>query len=271
MYTFLSIYDKENQGVIINMRLEGKVAVVTGASSGMGKEIVTLYAKEGAKVVAFARRKERLEALAEELKEEAGSVLPYAGDVSKKEDIEGAIEAAVAQFGKLDILVNNAGVMDDMAPMAEASDEKYEKVFAVNVYGPMAAMRKACQVFLEQGNGGCIINVSSVGSMHQAAGPVYCASKAALNAFTTNTAFVYEQENIRCNAIAAGGFQTEIANSMGMPNMTGYKRYSQVVGLAAHPTGDPIEIARAALFLATDEASFISGAILPVDGGWMSF
>lgn len=253
------------------MRLQGKVAVVTGASSGMGKEIVTLYAKEGAKVVAFARRKERLEALAESLKDEAGTVLVYAGDVSKKEDMEGAIDAAVSTFGKLDILVNNAGVMDDMAPMAEVTDEKYEHVFAINVYGPMAAMRKACQVFLEQGNGGSIINVSSVGSMHQAAGPIYCASKAALNSFTTNTAFMYEKEGIRCNVIAAGGFRTEIANSMGMPNMTGYKRYSQVVGLAANNTGDPVEIANAALFLASDEATFISGAILPVDGGWMSF
>ena len=104
-------------------------AVVTGASSGIGECFARRLAKEGYSLVLVARRKERLEALAEELKEEAGSVLPYAGDVSKKEDIEGAIEAAVAQFGKLDILVNNAGVMDDMAPMAEASDEKYEKVF----------------------------------------------------------------------------------------------------------------------------------------------
>lgn len=253
------------------MRLDGKVAVVTGASSGMGKEIVTLFVKEGAKVVAFARRKERLEALSEELKNEAGSVLVYAGDVSKKEDMEGAIDAAVSQFGKLDILVNNAGIMDDMAPMAEVQDEKYESVFAVNVYGPMTAMRKACQIFLEQGNGGSIINISSVGSMHQAAGPVYCASKAALNAFTTNTAFMYEAEGIRCNAIAAGGFKTEIAGSMGRPNMTGYKRYSQVVGLASHPAGDPVEIAHATLFLASDEGKFISGAVLPVDGGWMSF
>jgi len=253
------------------MRLEGKVAVVTGASSGMGKEIVTLFAKEGAKVVAFARRKERLEALAEELKNEAGTVLPYAGDVSKKEDIEGAIEAAVKEFGKLDILVNNAGVMDDMAPMAQASDERYEKVFAINVYGPMAAMRKACQVFLQQGNGGSIINVSSVGSMHQAAGPVYCASKAALNSFTRNTAYTYQKDGIRVNAIAAGGFKTEIANSMGMPNMDGYKKYAGVIGLAGNPQGDPIEIAKATLFFASDESSFISGAVLPVDGGWMSF
>ena len=246
------------------MKLTNKVAVVTGGYKGIGRGIVDTFIKYGAKVIVLDYD-ENVTSM------KSDNILAYVVYIRDRQSVTKAVKSGVSYFGKLDILVNNSGVMDDMAPMAEASDEKYEKVFAVNVYGPMAAMRKSCQVFLEQGNGGCIINISSVGSMHQAAGPVYCASKAALNAFTTNTAFVYEQENIRCNAIAAGGFQTEIANSMGMPNMTGYKRYSQVVGLAAHPTGDPIEIARAALFLATDEASFISGAILPVDGGWMSF
>ncbi|MBR2281314.1 MAG: SDR family oxidoreductase [Spirochaetales bacterium] len=253
------------------MKLSGKTCLVTGSSAGMGREIVRLFVKEGANVVAFARRKERLEELAEELKNEAGKVLPYAGDVSRKEDIEGAIDAAVATFGKLDVLVNNAGVMDDMAPMAAVSDEKYEKVFSVNVYGPMAAMRKACQVFLAQGNGGNIINISSVGSKHQAAGAIYGASKAALNAMTKNTAYMYEKENIRCNAILAGGFATEIGTSMGMPNMEGYGKVKPVIELSKVPAADPVEIAKACLFLASDDSGFISGVELPVDGGWMSF
>ena len=253
------------------MRLSGKTCLVTGSSAGMGREIVRLFVKEGANVVAFARRKERLEELAEELKNEAGKVLPYAGDVSKREDIEAAIDAAVATFGKLDVLVNNAGVMDDMAPIAAASDEKYQKVFSVNVYGPMAAMRKACQVFLAQGDGGNIINISSVGSKHQAAGAIYGASKAALNAMTKNTAYMYEKENIRCNAIIAGGFATEIGTSMGMPNMEGYGKVKPVIELSKVAAADPIEIANACLFLASDESKFISGAELPVDGGWSSF
>lgn len=253
------------------MKLEGKVCVVTGASSGMGKEIVTMFVKEGAKVVAVARRKERLEALAESLRDEAGEIAVYAGDISKREYADGMIDEAVSRFGRLDVLVNNAGVMDDMAPIAQVTDEKYEQVFAVNVYGPMAAMRKACQVFLAQGNGGNIINISSVGSMHQAAGPIYGASKAAINAFSRNTAFMYEKEGIRCNVIAPGGFKTEIGTSMGMPNMEGYSRVSQVIGLAANPQGEPVEIAKAVTFLASDDSQFISGVILPVDGGWMSF
>ena len=141
------------------MKLTGKSVVVTGASSGMGKAIVELFVKEGANVVAVARRVERLEALAESLKDAPGTIKVYGGDVSKREVNEGMIDFAISEFGKLDILVNNAGVMDDMAPMAQASDEKYESVMSINVYGPMAAMRKACQVFLSQGNGGNIINV----------------------------------------------------------------------------------------------------------------
>lgn len=253
------------------MKLKGKTCLVTGASSGMGREIVKLFVAEGANVVAFARRKERLEELAEALKNEPGKILPYAGDVSSRESIEGAIDAAVKEFGSFDVLVNNAGIMDDMSPIADVTDEKYEQVFKVNVYGPIAAMRKACQVFLKQGKGGNIINVSSVGSMHQAAGPIYGASKAALNAVSKNTAFMYEKEGIRCNVIAPGGFATEIASSMGMPNMDGYSKVAPVIGLALNPTGDPVEIAKAALFLASDDSSYISGVILPVDGGWMSF
>lgn len=252
------------------MKLENKVVVVTGASSGMGKAIVELFVKEGAKVVAVARRTQRLEELAQSLKDAPGQMLPYTGDVSKLEDCEGMIQAAVDTFGKLDCLVNNAGVMDDMAPIAQASDEKYNYVFGINVYGPMAAMRKACQVFLAQGNGGSIINVSSVGSMHQAAGPVYCASKAALNAMSRNTAYMYKKEGIRCNVIAPGGIATEIGSAMGMPNMDGYTRLQGVLGLSPAP-GQAADIANTALFLASDESAYISGVVLPVDGGWISF
>ena len=252
------------------MKLENKVVVVTGASSGMGKAIVELFVKEGAQVVAVARRTERLEALAESLKDAPGKMLPFTGDVSRREDCEGMIDAAVNTFGHLDCLINNAGVMDDMAPIAEASDAKYEQVFSINVYGPLAAMRKACQVFLAQGKGGNIINVSSVGSMHQAAGPVYCASKAALNALSTNTAYMYKKEGIRCNVIAPGGIATEISSAMGMPNMDGYARLQGVLGLAPE-MGQSMDIANAALFLASDDSAYISGAILPVDGGWVSF
>jgi NAD(P)-dependent dehydrogenase (short-subunit alcohol dehydrogenase family) len=249
------------------MKLANKSVVVTGASAGMGKCIVETFVKEGANVVAVARRAERLAALKESLKDAPGKLVIFTGDVSKKEDNEAMIDLAVQEFGKLDVLVNNAGVMDDMAAMADVTDEKYDYVMGINVYGPLCSMRKACQVFLKQGNGGNIITVSSVGSMHQAAGAVYCASKAAVNAYSRHVAFTYMKEGIRSNIIAPGGINTEIGSAMGMPNMEAYGKLKAVLDTAPEP-GDAIEIARACLFLASDEAAYVNGAELAVDGGW---
>jgi len=249
------------------MRLENKAIVVTGASSGMGKSIVELFVKEGASVVAVARRAERLAALAEELANAPGKIVPFTGDVSKKEDCDGMIDACVSNFGKLDVLVNNAGVMDNMAAVANFSDEKYEYVMGINVYGPLAATRKAVQVFLAQGNGGNIITVSSFGAQHQAAGVVYGASKAAVNAIVRHTAFTYLKDGIRSNAIAPGGINTEIGAAMGMPDPDGYGRIQGILGMNPG-MGEGTDIAKAALFLASDESRFVNGQILGVDGGW---
>ena len=249
------------------MKLQGKNVVVTGASSGMGHAIVELFVREGANVVAVARRKERLEALAASLAGEAGKVVVLAGDVGRREDNEAMIDRAVAEFGSLDILVNNAGVMDDMSPVGDVTDERYEQVMKVNVYGPMCAMRKAVQVFKAQGKGGNIVNIASLGALRSCAGAAYCASKAALVSMTRNTAFMYQPDGIRCNAIAPGGIQTEIAGSMGRPNMAGYGRVQKVLACAPAP-GLASDIAAAALYLASDDSAYVDGDVLIVDGGW---
>ena len=249
------------------MKLSGKAIVVTGASSGLGQAIVELFVKEGASVIAVARRTERLKALAESLAGEVGRIVPFTGDVSKKEDSEAMIDACVKEFGKLDVLVNNAGVMDNMAAAANFSDEKYTSVMAINVYGPLAAIRKAVNVFQAQGGGGNIITVSSFGAQHQAAGVVYGAAKAAINAIVRHTAFAYAKEGIRCNAIAPGAINTEISASMGMPDGDGYGRIQGVLGLNPG-MGEGTDIANAALFLASDDSGFVNGQILGVDGGW---
>ena len=249
------------------MKLNGKAVVVTGASSGMGKAIVELFAREGANIIPVARRKDRLDELAQALKDAPGKVVPFAGDVSREETMTGAIDLAVQSFGRLDILVNNAGIMDDMSPIGDVKNEKIDQVFAVNVYGPMYAMRKAVQVFLGQGGGGNIINVASLGALRTAAGAVYCASKAALVSLTKNTAYMYMPDGIRCNAIAPGGIATEIGTSMGMPNMAGYGRVKNVLATAPAP-GSAEQIASAALFLASEDSSYVNGDVLLVDGGW---
>lgn len=249
------------------MRLKNKSIVVTGASSGMGKAIVERFAQEGANVIAVARRKERLDALADSLKNAPGRVVPFVGDVSQEQTMEAAIELAVKEFGRLDVLVNNAGIMDDMSPIGDVLNENIDKLFGVNLFGPMYAMRKAVRVFQEQGNGGNIINVASFGAMRTAAGAVYCASKAAVVSLSKNTAYMYMPDGIRCNVIAPGGIATEISSSMGIPNMNGYGRVKNVLATAPAP-GSAEQIASAALFLASDESSYVNGDVLLVDGGW---
>ena len=249
------------------MKLKNKSVVITGASSGMGKAMVELFVKEGASVVAVARRKELLDEIAASLAGQPGKVIPYVGDVAVEKVIIGAIDLAVKEFGKLDVLVNNAGIMDNMAGVAEFDDKKLEDVFKLNTFGPFYAMRKAVNVFLTQGGGGSIVNVASEGAFHTCAGAVYCASKAAVVSLTRNTAYMYMPEKIRCNAIAPGGIKTEIGGKMGNLSPAGYERAKTVMGCAP-PMGEAEDIAKATLFLASDDSSYISGDVLFVDGGW---
>ena len=212
------------------MRLEGKNIVVTGASAGMGRAIVTRFVQEGANVVAVARRKQLLEELAEELKDFPGKVIPFVGDVKVRADNEAMIDFCVEKFGRLDVLVNNAGVMDDNTAVGDVSDEMLEHCMQANAYGAIYAMRKAVKVFMEQGDEcGNIINTTSVGAIHQTAGVAYVASKAALWAATKNTAFMYMEQGIRCNAIAPGGVVTEIPLVMPPSDPFGFERTSSLL------------------------------------------
>lgn len=249
------------------MRLENKVAVVTGASAGMGRAIAERFAQEGARVIAVARRQNLLEELADELKDAPGKVIPCAGDIGDEDTSRAMIARAVKEFGSLDILVNNAGIMDDMSPIAEMSNEMLTELMRVNAYGPIYAMREAVKVFLEQGTGGNIINIASVGSEHNTAGIAYAASKAALVAATKNTAFMYIDDEIRCNAISPGGVLTDIALTMPPSKESGMQRISNLLSFAPE-MGMPEDIAAVALFLASDESHFVNGTVITADGGW---
>ena len=254
------------------MKLQDKVAFVTGASSGMGRDIAYLFAKEGATVYAVARRVDRLEELANSTKEFAGKIIPLGADLMKKEDAEMIIDVAIKEYGRLDILVNNAGIMDDFSPVGDVTDEMLEKVFALNVYAPFYTSRKAINIFLKQESGN-IINVASIGGLFGArAGATYTASKHALVGLTKNTGFMYAKNNIRCNAICPGGVDTEvgIGEFMGNINETGMNII--MPNTVGNPrSGSGMEIATIALFLASEDSSFVNGQCIVADSGWTAF
>lgn len=249
------------------MKLDGKVAVVTGAASGMGKAIATLYAKEGAKVVVADLNKEGAEQVVEEISNDGGVATAVQVNVAKLEDIEHMIDTAVNKYGTLDILVNNAGIMDGFEPVGDISDEKWDLIFELNTKGVMRAIRKAIPIFLEKGEG-VIINTASTGGLNGAhAGVAYGASKHAVVGITKNTGFMYAQNGIRCNAIAPGAVETNIMSSVKDVNEFGASR-ARVAQSVIPRAGKPEEIAQVALFLASDESSFVNGTVVVADAGW---
>ena len=251
------------------MRLDGKIVLLTGASSGMGKEIALLFAKEGAKVIAVARRMGKLEELSKQAADSSGELVALEGDVSKAEDIDHMVDFAMDRYGRIDILINNAGILDNFVPVGELTDELWEKVLNTNLTAPMKLARKVIPIMESQGKGN-IINTSSIGGLHGArAGAAYTASKFGLTGLTKNIAYIYAEKGIRCNAICPGGVKTEIANNL-QPSEFGMERVMK--GISNNPrSGSPKEIANIALFLASDESSFISGDTIVADAGWTAY
>jgi len=252
------------------MKLEGKVAVVTGAGSGMGREIAKLFAREGAKVVVSDYVEQTAKETVDMIASAGGAATLAVADVSKEEDVQRMIDTAVNTYGTLDILVNNAGIMDGMTPAHELTDQLWERVIAVNTTGPMRAIRKALPIFMEKRKG-VIVNVASIGGLQGSrAGAAYTASKHALVGLTRNVAFQYADLGIRCNAIAPGGVETNIGVGSATPSQFGLEKAMK--GTAANPrTGKPEEIAAVALFLASDDASFVNGAVIVADAGWTAY
>lgn len=249
------------------MRLQGKVAIVTGAASGMGKAIAELYAQEGASVVVSDLNIEGAEAVAVSIRGNGGTAIAIKTNVANLQDVNAMIDTAVSEFGTLDILVNNAGIMDNMAPAADIDDEKWDLIFDVNTKGVMRAIRRALPIFLEKGKG-VIINTASTGGFSGAhAGVAYTASKHAVVGITKNTGFMYAQKGIRCNAIAPGATMTNITASINNVNEFGASRTKVTQGVIPR-LGQAEEIAQVALFLASDESSFINGAVIAADAGW---
>ncbi|MEK3724763.1 SDR family oxidoreductase [Paenibacillus sp. FSL H8-0034] len=252
------------------MKLKDKVAIVTGAASGMGKQIAVLYAKEGAKVVVSDLNLDGAHATVAEIQSNGGVALAIKTNVALEEDIQQLIDTTVRTYGTVDILVNNAGIMDNFEPAADIEDSNWERIFAINTTSVMRSTRKVIPIFLEKQQG-VIINVASAGGLYGArAGAAYTASKHAVVGFTKNTGFMYAEKGIRCNAIAPGGVETNIGSSMTKINQFGASR--QQLGMAINPrTGKPEEIAKVALFLASDDSSFVNGTVITADAGWSAY
>ena len=241
--------------------LDGRVAIVTGASSGLGVDFARALAEAGADVALAARREERL-AHAKSLVEEAGRrAITVRTDVARPEDCQALVDAALAEFGRVDVLVNNAGI-GTAVPATRETVEQFEQVIAINLNG-CYWMAQACARVMQPGSS--IVNISSVLGLTTAGLPqaAYAASKAGLIGLTRDLAQQWSgRKGIRVNALAPGFFASEMTDQY----PPGYLE-SQAPRIPAGRTGDPAELAAAVVFLASDAAGYITGQTLAVDGG----
>ena len=249
--------------------LTNKVALITGAASGTGLAMAKLFAEKGAKIVAADYHPDKLDAAVKEIAATGASIIAAVADVSRQDQCEAMIDKAVEAFGGLDILINNAGVMDLMEPIGIMDLDLYRRVMAINVDGPVYAMRKAVPIMVKAG-GGVIVNTASVAGVGgAAAGAAYVASKHALVGLTKNTAWAYAGKGIRCNAMVLGGIETNIMESVDASRLSpeGLGEYGKYHAINPRSL-KPIEVAELALFLSDDVSSGLNGAIIPVDSGW---
>ena len=257
------------------MEFLNKVIVVTGASSGMGREISLQFAKEGAKVIAVARREERLNEIWYLAKTEGykGEIIPYVGDLSKEETNEKIIEFAFEKYNTLDILVNNAGVLDNFAPVGEVTDECINKVMAVDMMAPFYSTRKAVNMFMEHNIKGNIINIASIaGLCGGKAGTAYTMAKHAVIGLTKNTGFIYRENGIRCNCVCPGGIHTEMTEPSAFANASQRGLANAMLATAFKiPSGYVTDVASLVLFLASEKSSYISGQAIALDGALTSY
>ncbi len=252
------------------MKLENKVCIVTGASSGIGFEVALAYAKEGAKVVAGARRLEKLKELVEESKNLPGEIYAVAVDVSKQEDIDKIVDITVEKYDRVDVLVNNAGILDSYKSAVSITDEIWDKMFKVNVDSVMRASRKVLPLMREQ-KSGVILNTASIGGIRgMRGGLAYVATKHAVVGMSKNIGYAYADEGIRCIAVAPGTVKTEIGSNVEDPDMETLGKLMEGFKSFPHETTSK-EIAKVYVFLASDDANFINGTTITVDGGWTSF
>jgi len=248
-------------------RLEGKVAVITGAADGIGAATAVLFAQKGAKVVLSDINTQALAQVHERVLKEGGQAVMKKVDVSREEEVKGLIQFALDTYGQIDILCNNAGITGDLENIEDQKEENWLNVIRVNVMGAVYGTKHASK-FMRERKKGSIVNTASIAGIRSGAGPnAYSASKAALINFTQTAACDLGSDNVRVNAVCPGLIKTgmtklvfDYAKSVGKEDKLGSRCELRRYGM-------PEEIAHAVLFLASDESSFVTGQALAVDGG----
>ena len=244
-------------------RFDGKVALITGGSRGLGKAMALAFAERGADVIVVSRKLENCLEVADMIKAKGRRALAKACHVGHWDELDQLVEEAYAEFGKVDILVNNAGMSPLYPKLSAVSEELFDKVVGVNLKGPYRLSALIGERMAEQEEGGCIINVSSDAAVHASpnAEP-YGACKAGINALTVSLAQAFGPK-VRVNCIQPGAFLTDISKAWDLDSFEKRAR----VNIALQRGGEPEEIVGAALFLAGPTGSYTTGAVVPVDGG----
>ncbi len=246
----------------------GKVALITGGTSGIGRDTAVLFGKAGAKVVVTGRREQEGNETAELVRAAGGDALFVKGDVAKAADVEAMVEKTVAAFGRLDVAFNNAGIEGVWVPIVEQKEEDWDQTMDINLKGVWLCLKYEIRQMLKQGTGGAIVNMSSIaGLMGGAGAAAYCATKHGVIGLTKAAALENARSGIRVNAVCPAVVETAMGNRLfGAPPA---KRYS----LSFHPIGrfgKPMEIAEAVLWMCSDKASFMTGQPLVLDGGFLA-
>ena len=245
-------------------RLSGKVAIVTGGNGGIGEAIAKLFAAEGASVVVTGRRKEELERVVKGIVVNKGRALAVCGSVTDETHVREVVAQTLHTFGKIHVLVNNAGIGDFGRRIHELDDDTWENVLDINLTGVFRITRAVVPELMKTG-GGAIINISSIASVVGLPGnPVYATSKGGLDALTRALAVDYAKDNIRCNVINPGLVDTPMA----APLMGNPEQLDPIMShYAIRRPGKPEEVAKMALYLASDDAAWVTGATFMIDGG----
>ncbi|MDL2278941.1 glucose 1-dehydrogenase [Parabacteroides sp. OttesenSCG-928-G07] len=247
--------------------LKEKVAIVTGAASGMGEAIVKLFAEKHIKVVVADLNPDAIKRVVADIEGKGQKALGVTADVSKQADLERLVEQTIKEFGTVDYLINNAGILDNFMTVGDLNLDIWQKVMDVNVKGPAMLSQLVINYWLKHKKPGVIVNTASVGGMFGARGGVsYVTSKHAVIGLTKNIASVYRADNIRAIAVAPGDIKTNIGNTLKNPNQKGMDALMQYV--ATGPTGEAIDVANVVAFLISDKAKFVNGTVITIDGGW---